>query len=403
MRRRALWFAILLALAGCKSASKDRTPAEPASRTKPTPKNWLEGPTPDLDRVGVPPADSWADPRDPGFDVDREVRGVLAGFVEDPGGRKVRDVYIQVEPATGAGSGSPVGVMTDRQGYFQIKGLQPKSTYLLSVQTTLDGRKVGGQVYARTTGERSQFVRLSLIEGLTLPNRGSGLAGASDLPGPAPGSNPTSTSPLPPPVLPSGDRPAGTGLPLPSSGTADEPPPRASRPDLVAPGPDALGRPPAASIPSPTASRTRRGGELVLVDTLGVPREFPSGRIGELVLLDFMTTTCLPCKKAIPTLKSLQARYGLRGVEVVGVVCDSAAVAERRALASRYQRDQQLNYLLFTEPGNEPGTVARRFGVTGFPTLVLLDESGKVLWTGHPSDVAELERIIDGELSRRPR
>jgi thiol-disulfide isomerase/thioredoxin len=206
-------------------------------------------------------------------------------------------------------------------------------------------------------------------------------------------------------VLPSGgtapsDRPAGTGLPLHSSGDREELPPRASRPDLVATGPDS--RLPTASIPSPSAPRpARTGKEFVLVDTLGVPREFPGGRAGDLVLLDFMTTTCLPCKKAIPTLRAIQARYGLRGVELIGVACDSTGLAERRALAARYQREHELNYLLFCEPGQDPGAVARRFGVTGYPTLVLLDSSGGVLWTGHPNDAAELERIIDAALARR--
>ena len=60
---------------------------------------------------------------------------------------------------------APVGVQTDRQGHFLIKGLQPKQAYQLTVQTRLDGREVGGQVYARTGSDRSQFVRVSLVRG----------------------------------------------------------------------------------------------------------------------------------------------------------------------------------------------------------------------------------------------
>jgi thiol-disulfide isomerase/thioredoxin len=155
-------------------------------------------------------------------------------------------------------------------------------------------------------------------------------------------------------------------------------------------------------VPNGTQSKSERPkAEFLLVDTTGGSRVLPSGRPGELVLLDFMTTTCLPCKRAIPTIKSLQARYGTRGLDVVGVTCDDTGTAERRALASRYQRAEGLNYLLYVEPGSEPGGVARRFGVKGFPTLVLLDGSGEVLWSGHPNEAGDLERILDRELARR--
>ncbi|HVK16763.1 MAG TPA: hypothetical protein VM533_07425, partial [Fimbriiglobus sp.] len=104
MRRWVLLIAAGSALSGCKYLDRERAPrgaAEPASRTRPDSKGgkgWLDGPGPGLEKVGTPPADSWADPKNPGYDVDREVRGVLGGVVEDPDGRKVRDVLIEVEP-----------------------------------------------------------------------------------------------------------------------------------------------------------------------------------------------------------------------------------------------------------------------------------------------------------------
>jgi thiol-disulfide isomerase/thioredoxin len=398
MRRWLLLTAVGLALAGCKNLDREKTPGAPASR----PKNWAEGPNPGLGRVGTPDADSWSDPKDPGYDLDREMRGVLAGFVEDPDGRKLRDVFIEVEPVGADKSGAPVGVQTDRSGHFLIKGLKPKQAYQLTVQTKLDGREVGGQVYARTGSDKSQFVRVSLVEGLSFPNRPVTTAGGRDRPDP-PGAAPSLPSGTPAPRT-------GTGLALPPSSDArvGEPP---ARPDLSTKTADPIGRPPAANIPGPSVptpsvtpgpSRSVNSrSEFLLVDSTGASRAFPAGRAGELVLLDFMTTTCLPCKRANPTIKGLQARYGTRGLEVVGVTCDDVGVPERRALASRYQRTEGLNYLLYVEPGAEPGAVARRFGVKAFPTLVLLGGSGDVLWTGHPSDAGELERVIERELARR--
>jgi thiol-disulfide isomerase/thioredoxin len=181
-------------------------------------------------------------------------------------------------------------------------------------------------------------------------------------------------------------------------------------------GPDAGFRPPATSIPPPkttpipsptspppaggtgrSSRAVKDGAAFTLVDTMGVPREFPGGRAGELVLLDFMTTTCVPCKHALPTLRALQTKYGLRGVELIGVSCDEANLPQRRALAAAYQKAERLNYLIYTEPTARPGQLRERFGVDGYPTLVLLDSAGEVLWKGHPKDAAELERVIEGE------
>ena len=52
------------------------------------------------------------------------------------------------------------------------------------------------------------------------------------------------------------------------------------------------------------------------------------------------------------------------------------------------------NYLLYTEPGLQPGAVQKVFHVDAYPTLVLLDPWGTVLWTGHPKDLAEAEKVL---------
>ena len=458
MPRLVVWLGVLVLVVGCKSTDRDRTrdtsdrdhpPANPASRTKPAaPKSWLDGPNPGRDKVDTPPADSWADPRDPKYDVDREVRGVLGGFVEDPDGRKLRDVFIEVEQVDSGGHAVPVGVQTDAQGFFLIKGLKPRQTYQLTGRMTIDGKELSGRVYARTGTDRSQFIRLSLIEGLSFPGTGKTTSGGKDLPG-APGADKglePPTSAIPPPVLPT-----GPGLPAPvprgpensgaarpvvpggdggawsptapvnstptttapaaptTTGEAPRPP---ARPDLTATGPEGMWKPPAASIPTmpappstapampaipPTKSQSRSvpaANRFVLLDTLGNQREFPSGRDNELILLDFMTTTCIQCRKIAPTIQSMQARYGLKGLEVVGVACDAVDLSKRRAVASAFQRSEGLNYLLYVEPTREPGKLLDRFGVEAYPTLVLIDGTGQVLWKGRSRDVADLEAIL---------
>lgn len=392
MRRWLSLFTVGVVFAtGCKLFNRDRD-ADLASRPKNPAKGgngWLAGPNPGLEKFDSPAADSWANPTDPGYDVAREVRGVLAGFVEDPDGRKLKDVFIEVEPAeTTAGAGAPVGVQTDKQGYFLIKGLKPKQTYILTARSKVEGQELSGRVYAQTSLERSQHIRITLIDGLTFP--GSATPKRNDLPTPK---QPEPTTIPPPSVVPSGaivprEEP-GTGLALPSR--TEEPPtrPRLQPNDLT------------TTIPSPAKSEwraVRPGSEFTLLTPSGEARKFPTATRDDLVLLDFMTTACVPCKKAIPTLIALQEKYGARGLEVIGVVCDEETISERRALAATYQRAQRLNYPLYVEPGAEPGAIREKFRVEAYPTLVLLDGSGEVLWKGHPRDVASLERAIAAKL-----
>lgn len=385
---------------GCKYFERDKSTADPASRTRNPSKGgngWLTGPTPGLDKFDSPAADSWADPSAPGYDVAREVRGVLAGFVEDPDGRKLKDVFIEVEPAeASAGAGAPVGVTTDKQGYFLIKGLKPKQTYILTARSKVDGQDLSGRVYAQTSLDRSQHIRITLIDGLSFP--GTSSPKRNDLPTPKQPEPAPATIP-PPSVVPSGavvprDDGAGTGLALP--GRTDDMPPSTS-PTRQPLQPNEL----TTTIPSPAKSEwraVRPGAEFTLVSPTNEARKFPTGKRDELVLLDFMTTTCVPCKKAIPTLTALQEKYAARGLEVIGVVCDEETISERRSLASRYQRAQQLNYQLYVEPGGEPGAIREKFRVEAYPTLVLLDGSGEVLWKGSPRDVASLERVIAAKI-----
>jgi thiol-disulfide isomerase/thioredoxin len=150
-----------------------------------------------------------------------------------------------------------------------------------------------------------------------------------------------------------------------------------------------------------TMSRPRRdGANFTLLDALDRPWEFATSRYGSLVLVEFMTTTCGPCKKVIPILADLQSRYGAGGLQLIGVVCDNAPARERLALAAKYHADHRLNYALFVEPGPEPGSVRDRFQVERYPTAVLLDGTGGVLWQGHPADRAALEAAIRQHLGK---
>jgi thiol-disulfide isomerase/thioredoxin len=317
-------------------------------------------------------------------------------------------------------------VLVDQSGSFAIHGLIPGETYSLTARMRDGGTMFVGQTQATPP---SVQVRIRLKEEMNLPSapgfgqidsktpiaskspKGPAPEPVGDLP-PLPGMAPIERDRVIPP--PSADRrgPSDGGwspvrpitdsneLPMPTrpERTAGAPAPGWTPPTADLPSPTAPIAPtiPPPSTPPPTVTRKR---SLALIDASGRALNVPNGLPGELVLLDFMTSTCLPCKKAIPELIEFQRRYGANGVEIVGVLCDNVNESERRSLAAKYVKEFNLNYLIHTEA--KPGEVQKQFNVKGYPTLVLLDANGDVLWTGHPKDMSKLEEIVRTTLSRR--
>jgi len=419
MSKRLIVVAVLAlsGLPGCRvyeKLTKERSPADTASRTKDKdkdkdwlkdrqrrepadpPKDWLSGPAPEGRGNRVPPADNWADPASRGFDARNASSRTLSGSLEDADGRALPNTYITVENADPlkAGYGAPMGVESDRDGFFEMNGLTAGEHYMLSAQVNRNGKPQAGRLSVQVPNAK---VRLRLKEDFQLP------AGRSRESGDLPPSVPSAGA-LPPKVFdapaPSVERspdwsPLGPGTPKPAE---------IPRGDLVAPGSQPDWRTPPANIPGPasptvpappllgpTSRALPRAATLAALGGDGRTKLLLSGRAEDLVLLDFLTTTCGPCKKAVPTLVTFHDRHGQR-VELIAVVCDPGSDSRRVSLARTYQDQQRLPYAVVAESTREP--LQDTFDVQSYPTLVLIDGTGRRLWKGHPKDLSEVERII---------
>lgn len=436
--------AAVLALSGCKwagtrpSDSKDK---EPPGSTTTRPKGaevpWLDealGKLPGGD-TGVPKAGSWAHPKDAGFNPTAENRSVLAGRVLDPYNQPAKNVFVRIESADARpGEKAAAGVYADANGYFMANGLRPGQSYTLTVNSSSDGKPLFASVQTRTP---QAALVLALRDDLAPGAAPSPVPpGTTVLPPPAPNgalpppSDPRPTTPRPTDGgwSPSGSaRPGATGVPPTIGGPVSPPvvPQPGAAPDRIAENPTIPPRAPLTNLPGPPPlpplppvvpppvvppagptgqlmSRPRNvAASFTLMDPLDRPWDFATHKHGSLVLLDFMTTSCVPCKRAIPMLNELQSRYAGSGLELIGVVCDDVSPRERADRAARYQREQRLNYVLYTEPGQDSGAVRDRFGVEAYPTVVLLGGDGSVLYRGNPNDRSgQLEAAIQRHLRR---
>ncbi|MFM7784821.1 MAG: TlpA family protein disulfide reductase [Gammaproteobacteria bacterium] len=90
-----------------------------------------------------------------------------------------------------------------------------------------------------------------------------------------------------------------------------------------------------------------------------------------LTWVDFWASWCGPCRKSFPWMNEMQARYGAAGFRVVAVNLDAEAED-----ATRFLKEVPADFLIAYDTA---GDSARRYGVMGMPTSVLLDAEGKVL------------------------
>jgi thiol-disulfide isomerase/thioredoxin len=441
--------AAVLALTGCKSTDPKPTDKDtagtPASRAKNDGKgpSWLE---PADNRPGSDRADS-GDPKNVGKDC-------VGGRVLDPSNRPVANVYIQVEAVNPPpGSPAPVGISTDQNGAFYTRGLRPGRAYNLTAEATLNGKPYTASVQTSIPNTNITLVLrddpgLPPVVILKGPSGGSSFPpppspfeqGNDRIPPmslgrPAPRSNDEAWTPgtdaskpvpaaIPPsspraPSLPSGTIPPPDDLtapfkpPIRPENVADRPAPWSAPPANIPAGPPTMPPYPTNPVPQPSSPDPMKmgmsGNGFILVDTQGRSFEFPANKSGSVVLVEFMTTTCPHSKRSIPVLAEFQARYATAGLQVIAVACDTEEdpkktpinQKQRMEAAANYIRDNSLNYQVFVEPGAEAGGVRNRYNVTHYPTAVLLDGTGAVLWQGHPTQkAAELEAAIKKALGK---
>jgi thiol-disulfide isomerase/thioredoxin len=108
----------------------------------------------------------------------------------------------------------------------------------------------------------------------------------------------------------------------------------------------------------------------VAADRGGVLLGKASGRV---TFVDFWATWCEPCRLSLPLVEGFAAAHP--DVDVVAV-----DVGERPEVAREYAREHGVSNVAF----DEGARAASAFGVSGYPTIVVIDPRGYVRakWTG---------------------
>ena len=138
--------------------------------------------------------------------------------------------------------------------------------------------------------------------------------------------------------------------------------------------------------------KQRRVVDLRLPDLEGKPvrlRDLDS----DFVLLDFWGTWCKPCLESIPHLVALQKQYGPGKLQVVGVACEKSQGDRARAEVDAFARKLGINYAVVVSAMDGNCPVQQALKVRYYPTLILLDRKGQILWTAEGATPANLYRL----------
>jgi thiol-disulfide isomerase/thioredoxin len=112
-----------------------------------------------------------------------------------------------------------------------------------------------------------------------------------------------------------------------------------------------------------------------LTDLKGQPRSLEAWR-GQVLVVNFWATWCLPCRDEIPIFIKLQERHGARGLQFIGIAID------QREKVDAFARDLGINYPILLG-GIEAIEIARRAGnrLGALPFTVMVDRSGRLVGT----------------------
>lgn len=92
---------------------------------------------------------------------------------------------------------------------------------------------------------------------------------------------------------------------------------------------------------------------------------------GQVVVVDFWASWCVPCRRSFPWMNSMQAKYGDQGLLIIAVNVDRDRSAAERFLAE-VPADFRIHY-------DNDAAIAKTFGVEAMPSSYIIGRNGEIV------------------------
>jgi thiol-disulfide isomerase/thioredoxin len=119
----------------------------------------------------------------------------------------------------------------------------------------------------------------------------------------------------------------------------------------------------AGAVSAPNITIVDGGGKSVRLSDLA----------GQVVLIDFWASWCIPCRTSFLALDALQRELGPKGLVVIALNVD-----EQRKNADAFLADRPHVMRVAFDP---KGQAARAFDLQAMPSAVVIDRSGRIRYT----------------------
>lgn len=117
---------------------------------------------------------------------------------------------------------------------------------------------------------------------------------------------------------------------------------------------------------------------------------------GYVLVLDFFTTWCIPCRASAPHIAELKRKYGKQGLQVLGLNADDEGDQPTRAFAE----ELRINYPLAVASAKSISA----FGIGSVPVMFVIDKKGMVaeVYRGFNDEIGRsMERLIKRLLAEK--
>lgn len=100
---------------------------------------------------------------------------------------------------------------------------------------------------------------------------------------------------------------------------------------------------------------------------------------GKIIVINFFTSWCPPCKKEMPTLQKVYENNKDQGVVVIGI---NATDQDTKTAAEQFTKDQNISFPILYDKG---GLATKLYKIAALPTTIIVDQQGiirKIIYGG---------------------